>query len=433
MRHGISMGHTRMKLVAGAVLMCVASVAGAQSATLIGGGATLPALGYGGNVANRLITPTSGSLLYAYSHIAGNTPATYCQTGSGTGKKILAGNDVGVANVAAACDANAVPTGFGGTGLAQPHFVGSDSPLSQADYDAYATGHSTGKPVQLPSVAGAISVIYKKAGVTSLKLTEDQVCRIFSGDIKTWSDSRLAGSGVPSTATGNITVVYRADGSGTSFSLTNHLSGKCGPVSIGGNGVAPLFKTNQSYATAAASYISSYAASTSASGNTGVVGVVGATANDGYIGYAEAANALVAGVKSASVANDNAPSTFVSPTAFGPALPVTLTYDKVIANTVDANGRPTLQSLPLTTQCVALVDPSTYANPTSGYPILAVSYFLGNTNGNGADLAQVRGVLGAPYNATVRASTTTIGANRGLSFLTNTDLTQAKVNGCVLN
>ncbi|MBB3227622.1 ABC-type phosphate transport system substrate-binding protein [Luteibacter sp. Sphag1AF] len=424
------MGQTRMKLAAGAVLMCLASVAGAQT-TLVGGGATLPAVGYGGDVSNRLITPTNGSLLYAYSHVSGNPATTYCQTGSGTGKKILAGNDTGVANVSAACNATAVPTGFGGTGLTQPHFVGSDSPLSASDYAAYGAGHSVGQPVQLPAVAGAIAIVYKKTGVTSLKLTETQVCQIFSGQITSWSDSRLAGSGVPNTATGSISIAYRSDGSGTSFALTNHLSAKCGATSIGGNGVATSFKTNQSFATAAAAYLSSYAGTLPASGNPAVVAAV--LANDGSIGYAETANALTAGAKFASIANDSAPTTFVNPSNYGSPLAVSLSYDKVIADAVDTNGRPTLQALPLTNQCIAVVDPSNYATPASGYPILAVSYLLGNSQGNGSQLANVQSLLFAPYNSAIRTATANIGAGTGLSFLTNADITTTKINGCVVN
>jgi ABC-type phosphate transport system substrate-binding protein len=432
MRFMNSMGNTRMKLVAGAALMCVASVAGAQSATIRGGGATLPAVGYGLDVSSRLITPANGSMLWAYSQISGNKPTTYCQTGSGTGKKILAGNDTGVANVSAACSATAVPTGFSGTGLAQPHFVGSDSPLSSSDYSAYTAGHTSGQPVQFPAVAGAIALAFKKTGVTSLKLTESQVCRIFSGQIKTWNDTGLAGAGIPAGTTGNITVVSRSDGSGTSFAFSNHLSAKCGATTIGGNGTATGFKTDQSYATAAAAYIPSYAASVTASGNPAVVTAVNAT--EGSIGYAEAANAVSGNVRFASVSNDAAPATFINPSNFGGPLAVAVTYDQAIG-AVDANGRPTLAALPLTTQCVALVNPSNYAAPTSGYPILAVSYLLGNSAGNGADLSAVRGVLFSPYNSTVRSNTVTIGAGAGtgLAFLTNADMTQAKINGCVVN
>jgi ABC-type phosphate transport system substrate-binding protein len=432
MRFTNSMGNTRMKLIAGAVLMSVASLAVAQSATIRGGGATLPAVGYGLDVSSRQVVPANGSMLWAYSQISGNKPTTYCQTGSGTGKKILAGNDPSVANVNAACSATAVPTGFGATGLAQPHFVGSDSPLSSADYTAYTAGHSSGQPVQIPAVAGAIAVAFKKTGVTSLKLTETQVCKIFSGQIKTWNDAGLAGAGIPSGTTGNITIVSRADGSGTSFAFSNHLSAKCGATSIGGNNTATAFKTDQSYATAAAAYIPSYAASVTASGNPAVVSTVAAT--EGSIGYAEAANAVSSNVRFASVSNDAAPSTFINPSNFGGPLAVAVTYDKAIG-AVDSNGRPTIAALPLTTQCVALVDPANYAKPASGYPILAVSYLLGNSSGNGADLSAVQGVLFSPYNTTVRNNTVTIGAGAGtgLAFLTNADMTQAKINGCVVN
>lgn len=431
-------GNTRMQLLAGAVLFSIASVAAAQSATLIGGGATLPASGYAGDTTNRLMVPSTGSLLAAYGS-ANGVSSTYCQTGSGGGKNILAGSVSGF-NVNAACDAAANPTGFGGTGLTQPHFVGSDSPLAASDYSNYLAGHTaTGaQPVQAPAVAGAIAVVFNKAEIRSLRLSETQVCQIFSGTIKTWQDSALASAITllpgRTLTPGPINIAYRSDGSGTSFAFSNHLSAKCGTsASFGGNSVAPLFQTNQAYATAAASYIGNYSASTPASGNPGVIAAVKAAA--GTIGYAETANSVDTGTQRASVANDNAATTFVDPSTFsGTALPVSITWDQVISSTNAAGGRPQLVALspaPATSQCVAIVDPANYAVPATGYPIVAVSYFLANAKGNGADQAHIKSLLLAPYNSAIQAATTRIGSGHGLSFLSSSAINQTFVDRCV--
>jgi len=88
-----------------------------------------------------------------------------------------------------------------------------------------------------------------------------------------------------------------------------------------------------------------------------------------------------------------------------------------------------------------VVDPSSYADPSSGYPILNVSYLLANAQGNGAETAAVRGLLFSPYNKTTRSSVTKIGRiTTGYAWLSNAatlDSTdpvagvQAKINACI--
>jgi ABC-type phosphate transport system substrate-binding protein len=448
MRCDFSMGNTRMKFIAGAVLMSLASVAGAQS--LVGGGATLPAIGYTGSATaptNLPITPGAGSLLKVYGDSTSSaTTATYCPTGSGAGKKILAGNDA-TAQVNNAC--TTANLGFGGTGLTQADFAGSDAPMSVTEYSAYQTGHaSTGTPVQFPAISGAIAITFNKTGVSTLTLTEGQICGIFSGQIKTWNDTALTGAGIPAGVSGNINVVYRNDNSGTSFSFLNHLSAVC-PLAANvatGKLAATQFKTAQSFwnGTGASAYIGSYASALptngATGGNAGLVAAVNAT--DGSIGYAEAANPITAPARFASVKNTNSGASVNPATGFGTtALPVSLSFGVAIADAPDANGRPILTALAGSPQCVAVVDPSAYANPTSGYPILAVTYLLGNGQNNGTRAAGVKGLLFSPYNKTTRPSVTKIGrVGTGYSWLSDsvvldsTDATtgiQARLNSCV--
>jgi phosphate transport system substrate-binding protein len=450
MRCDFSMGNTRMKFIAGAVLLSLASAAGA--ATVVGGGATLPTYGYAGQGAGAASTgaplvPATGSLFGVYT-ANGGSPVTYCPTGSGAGKRILASNVPGTETGNALCLNSTSPTGFkqtGGATITQAHFAGSDAPLSAAEFTNYTNGHAGKLPEQFPSISGAIAIAFNKTGVSTLNLTEGQICGIFSGQIKTWNDAGLAGAGIPAGTTGAIKIAYRSDGSGTSFSFLNHLADVCRTQVASGKSLTAQnqFKTSQAFAaTGAAAYVGSYSAgSTGANGNQGVTDFV--KNNDGTIGYAEAAYPINAPTRFAAVKNLNG-TTFINPqTGFGPtAVPVSLSFGKVISDTLDGNGRPVLANTPVATQCVAVVDPTTYSSPASGYPILAVTYLLGNQSGNGTDAAAIRTLLGTPYkNAPNRASVTKIGrANTGYAWLTDatvldsTNATtgiQARINSCI--
>lgn len=447
-----------MKFIAGALLLCLASTAGATN--LVGGGATLPAIGYTGSATfptpTGPITPGAGSLFGVYNSASGNT-STYCPIGSGGGKKVLAGNDSANFQVNLACGPTttpATPQGFGGSGLAQADFAASDAPMSSSEFNNYRTGHgSTTQPVQLPAIAGSIAVVFKKTGVTSLTLSEGQICGVFSGQITDWKQ-------LVSTVSGPIRVVFRSDGSGTSFSFLNHLSAVCptnkvaaglNPNLPSGTNFAFNFKTNQVFSgldalgqpTGASAYVTSYAANAGASGNAGVTAAVNAV--DGSIGYAEAANGITAPAAFASVTNSHSGLSVNPSTGFGTtAVAVSLSYDQAISDSVTASvpgtnapiaGRPILQALPTTSQCIAVVNPNDYADPSTGYPILAVTYLLANAQAN-ANTAAVRGLLFSPYNTTSRTSVTKIGRIlTGYAWLSNADLSNttglAKVNSCV--
>jgi len=79
--------------------------------------------------------------------------------------------------------------------------------------------------VLLPITAGGIVLAYNLDGVDSLKLSRDAYTGIFLGKITKWNDPAIVstnpGAKLPDA---NINVVVRADGSGTSFVFTKHLS-----------------------------------------------------------------------------------------------------------------------------------------------------------------------------------------------------------------
>ncbi|WP_177229352.1 substrate-binding domain-containing protein [Dyella sp. OK004] len=417
-----------MNKLAGALVLAIVA-SSAHAAIQVGGGATLPAVGYVGTVTHRLnASPDANSLLGAYKSVTG-TPASYCQTGSGAGKNVLAG----VTSVQGQCADSPSPTDFGAanalvnrTTLTQPNFAGSDSPLSTTDYTNYTGHRGTSRPLQFPAVAGGIAIVYRNDNLsTQLSLTSAQVCSIFNGTTTKWSQLGVAAP----VAGDTIKVVYRADGSGTSFGFSNFLSANCSGTP------AAHFKTDQAFSSAVSLYSLPGASWNGQSGNANVVNTIVNSADDGYIGYAEAANALAVAGNIALVNGKDPAADLGDATTHK----VTINSADVVYNNaitgVDANtGRPTfgpISGAP-TTSCIALVKPNAYATPAAGYPIVAVSYLLGSSEGNGADAANVRKLLGAPYNSSIVSATGTIGAGTGLAFLT-APITQTQIDGCVIN
>src|SRR5215470_1211160 len=77
----------------------------------------------------------------------------------------------------------------------------------------------------LPMTGGEIALAYNVAGVKGLKLPRDVYAGIFLGKVTKWSDPKIkaANPGV-SLPDHDITVVRRADSSGTTFVFTTHLA-----------------------------------------------------------------------------------------------------------------------------------------------------------------------------------------------------------------
>lgn len=439
-------GNTRMNKLAGALVLAIAA-SSAHAAIQVGGGATLPAVGYVGstNIGTRLISsPDAGSMLGAFKTVFHPTitgaAASYCQTGSGAGKNILAGvSGTSVQNNCAPDFPSTVTvTGFGAntvgrSTLTQPNFTGSDSPLSTGDYNNYTTNRTTSQPVQFPAVAGAIAIVYSNNNLsTTLNLTTAQVCGIFNGTITTWTG---LGAPVPATGSDTLKVVYRSDGSGTSFGLSNFLSQNCAGT------VAQHFKVDQSFANAVSLYSLPSANWTGKSGNPGVVNAVVAdpSGQDGFIGYAEAANAQAALGQIATVNNLDPVANLGDPSTHKVALAADAVVARNAITGVDANNGHATYGVITTApnnSCINLVKPEKYAiQPSGSYPMVAVSYLLGNSNGNGSDLTDVQNLLGAPYNSSIISGTNTIGAGTGLAFLdvSATSLSQSLVTSCVVN
>lgn len=127
------------------------------------------------------------------SYAATGNSVTYIANGSGSGKNQLA--------------------------LGTTSFAISDTPY----------GLNETKPskefVYVPIVAGPIAISYKLDGYKgTLRLTKDNLAKIFAGKIKMWNDPLLKKNNPSKLPAKKITVIYRADGSGTSEIFTTYLN-----------------------------------------------------------------------------------------------------------------------------------------------------------------------------------------------------------------
>jgi phosphate transport system substrate-binding protein len=79
--------------------------------------------------------------------------------------------------------------------------------------------------VHIPTCIGAVVIAYNLPGVTGLKLTPELLEGIFLGTITKWNDKKLTGVNPGLTLPDmNITVVYRSDGSGTTYIFSDYMS-----------------------------------------------------------------------------------------------------------------------------------------------------------------------------------------------------------------
>lgn len=164
---------------------------------------------------------------------------------------------------------NYQPIGSGG-GIRQfsektVDFGATDSPMT----DEQMT--KAGAPViHIPTVLGAVVVTYNLAGVEKgLKLTPDVMADIFLGKIKKWDDARLTKINPGLKLAGDILVVHRSDGSGTTAIFTDFLAK-----------TSPAWKDKVGAGTAL-----NWPVGLGGKGNDGVAGLVKQT--PGSIGYVE--------------------------------------------------------------------------------------------------------------------------------------------------
>jgi phosphate transport system substrate-binding protein len=161
-------------------------------------------------------------------------------------------------------------------------FGATDGPMTQEQLLA-----APAKIMHFPTVLGADVPVYNIPGVsTALKFTGPLLADIFLGKVTKWNDAAIArvngGVALPNL---DITVVHRADGSGTTYIFTDYLSK-----------VSPEWKKKVGNANAV-----NWPVGLGGQGNAGVAGLVSQT--PGAIGYVELIYALQNKIAYGSVQN----------------------------------------------------------------------------------------------------------------------------------
>ncbi|MEO8548920.1 MAG: phosphate ABC transporter substrate-binding protein PstS [Kofleriaceae bacterium] len=171
-------------------------------------------------------------------------------------------------------------------------FAGSDSKYKDED-KAKLKG---GDVLYFPILLGPISISYNLDGADHLNLSPDTLAKIFQGDIKKWNDPAIVADNkdakLPADA---ITVVHRADGSGTTDNFTKYLDGASGGA----------------WKLKSGSTVNWPADEKAGQGNGGVAQIVGST--KGAIGYVDLSDAKAAKLHYANIKNKG--GKFVEPTA----------------------------------------------------------------------------------------------------------------------
>jgi phosphate transport system substrate-binding protein len=162
-------------------------------------------------------------------------------------------------------------------------FGASDVPMTATEI-AGAGGPDT--LVQLPTIIGVVAIAYNLPGTDNVQLDGTTLANIYLGTIKKWNDPAImalnSGKSLPNT---DITVVHRADSSGTSYGFTDYLSK-----------VSPDWKSKVGTAKAPA-----WPAGIGGNQNAGVGQAVKTT--EGAIGYVELAYVIQSSLQYASVKN----------------------------------------------------------------------------------------------------------------------------------
>lgn len=100
-------------------------------------------------------------------------------------------------------------------------FGASDAPVADADLARIG-----GRVLHIPTVIGAVVAAYNLPGLAEpLRLSGSVLADIYQGRITKWNDSRIAAlNPMAKLPNRSILVVYRADGSGTTYVFSEYLS-----------------------------------------------------------------------------------------------------------------------------------------------------------------------------------------------------------------
>jgi phosphate transport system substrate-binding protein len=181
---------------------------------------------------------------------------------------------------------NGVGSGAGVTDLSQKtvDFGASDAPLSSTQVSALPSGSTV---LTIPELVAGVAIIYDISGVSKgLNLTGSVLAGIYLGTITNWDNSAITSLSPDSKLpNANITVVERADSSGTTYVYTSWLS---------------LENTTWKSSVGAATTVA-WPTGIKESGSLGVAGTVKSDPNS--IGYVDLAYAITNGLAYGAIQN----------------------------------------------------------------------------------------------------------------------------------
>ena len=225
-----------------AALACLSTGAFAQAPTTVtGGGSTLAEFDYFTEFAKY--NAASPSAQFLNNNPNGGT-TTYWASGSGTGQLSFLNNDN-------TCNSSKVLTGTAtcttGGGANAVAYGASDATLSATQISSWASlpfGKAvSGDLIQVPSMGVGVAFPVVNSTVKGngvVAFTDHDLCNVFTGGITDWSQTSAAAKLTP----GTISVVFRGDGSGTSFLFLNHLTAVCTGSNAPPSGVTLSATTN---------------------------------------------------------------------------------------------------------------------------------------------------------------------------------------------
>ena len=174
----------------------------------------------------------------------------------------------------------------------------------------------------IPMTAGAIVLAYNLPDVPTLKLSREAYSGVFLGKVKKWNDPLITkdnpGVKLPDQP---INVVVRADGSGTSFVFTKHLSA-----------ISPEFEK-----TVGVDQMPNWPVGTKSKGNEGVTASIITT--PGSIGYVEYGYAKSQNLHTAELQNKSGEFVAATPDTAKAALASAQLPDNMIVWVSDPDGK----------------------------------------------------------------------------------------------
>ncbi|MCX4161666.1 MULTISPECIES: substrate-binding domain-containing protein [Paraburkholderia] len=335
---------------------------------------------------SSLVAPTLGNISSTSTEIGlfGTSEATftYYSVGSGAGQNAFLSN---------------APSFFGTGVTGTVDFANSDAALTTAqvtNYNNSTLGTTDGPVIEIPYIVTAITIpLINAPAVTStatpqttpgqahsISLNDNDLCGIFSGKIKDWNAVINPETGSAySTTSKPITVVYRADSSGTSELLTRHL--------------ANTNVCNSTNTATGVTFVDSLTFANTTAFPSGVPSnFVGATGSGGVRTALLALQSSSGAPAAAAYLSPDYANTFLAPSSStaSPALAVASLFNSKNSTyyaPTAANATTALGSIAPPSTAAAAADPTQWvpvsgtayaslANPASGYPVSGTSQII---------------------------------------------------------